>query len=105
MSKQAVGFALEAMQDDEVRTRLAAGEFSETERGQLDEHEQGLVQRAASDYPEVMPFFTLIEHATYGQQQSNSPLDQVPAVQMHGGWNEAFSYALPAVQDTQGLGG
>jgi len=105
MSKQAVGFALEAMQDDGVRTRLAAGEFSESERGELDEHEQGLVQRAASDYPDVMPFFTLIEHSRYGIASENPAADQLPAVQMGGGWNEAFSYALPAVQESQGLGG
>lgn len=97
MSRQAVGEALEAMQDDSVRERLAAGEFDASELVRLDDHEQGLVQRAATDYPEVLPFFTLIEHTQGGLSQAN-PGQLLPAVQMGGPWSDAFNYALPSMQ-------
>jgi hypothetical protein len=106
MSKQAVGSALEAMQDDEVRDRFAAGDFGGIE-WELDEYEQGLVQRAAAGYPEVLPFFTLVEHAQLiGLQGANPasvqlPAVQLPAVQLNGDWSVAFNYALTGQSQSQ----
>lgn len=105
MSRHAVGSALEAMQDDKVRERFAAGDFEPGESGQLDEHEQELVQAAANDYPEVLPFFTLIETQTNIKSSSEDnlvPAVQLPAVQsalvvianQNQGWSAAYSYAL-----------
>jgi hypothetical protein len=95
MSRHGVGSALEAMQDDNARERLAAGDFEPAELGELDEHEQEQVRRAAIGYPEVLPFFTLVE--AHGQGALASTL--LPAVQMQDDWSSAFNYALGTTGD------
>jgi hypothetical protein len=56
MGKGDVRSALEAMGDDEVRERMAAGDFSDVGGLDLTDHERQLVQDAAADYPEVAGF-------------------------------------------------
>ncbi len=57
MGREDVRQALVAMeQDDEVRARLAAGDFDVVEDLELSADEQLLVQDAASDMPEVAGF-------------------------------------------------
>jgi len=57
MSREDVQGALEAMDDGEVRERLAAGDFSDVAGSALDEHEKELVRGAAADYPDVSGFY------------------------------------------------
>ena len=56
MGRQDVRQALVAMEDDEVRGRLAAGDFGAVEGIELSADEQLSVQDAASDMPEVSGF-------------------------------------------------
>ena len=55
MTKEAVGHVLHAMDDNAIRERLAAGDFSDVEYD-LDAHEREMVEAAAADYPEVAGF-------------------------------------------------
>lgn len=57
MGRRDVAVALEAMQDDEVRAALEAGEFDVLpEEVELDPAEQEMVSAAAGDYPETTGF-------------------------------------------------
>ncbi|HXW82338.1 MAG TPA: hypothetical protein VEJ84_22765 [Acidimicrobiales bacterium] len=98
MSRRDVAVALDAMQDDTKRGQLADGDFSGLD---LTHEEQGLVQQAASDYPEVLPFFTLIELQTNlptidkAETSASDPVTLLPAVQSASdAWNTAYSYAI-----------
>jgi hypothetical protein len=46
----------EAMTDEAVRTRDACGDFLPVERADLDDDEQRMLQLAAAEDPEVVPF-------------------------------------------------
>jgi hypothetical protein len=101
MSRQDVAAALEAMQDDSKREQLAAGDYSGLD---LTDDEQSLVRRAAASYPEVVPFFTLIElqlntdiaSSVSGGPAAGQPADLLlPAVQSVGDdWHAAYTYAI-----------
>ena len=56
MTVEAVAQALEAMADDEVRERLAAGDDAEISGFELTGDERDMVIAAAADYPEVEGF-------------------------------------------------
>ncbi len=56
MSRQAVAAGLEAMTDEAVRTRYAAGDFLPAERAGLEDDEQRMLRLAAAEDPEVVPF-------------------------------------------------
>ncbi len=56
MGRGDVRRALQAMDDEGVRQRLAAGDFSAVPGLALDEHEKDLVRGAAAEYPEVAGF-------------------------------------------------
>lgn len=53
MAAEDVGRALETMQDEAIRSRLAGGDFSAVEGLSLTEEERTLVREAADDYPDV----------------------------------------------------
>jgi hypothetical protein len=56
MAREDVRHALVAMDDDDVRAQLAAGDFSGVAELDLTADEQSMVQNAANDYPEVAGF-------------------------------------------------
>jgi hypothetical protein len=56
MSKQDVGRALHAMDEESVRERLAGGDFAAVDGLDLTADEQAMVREAADDYPEVAGF-------------------------------------------------
>ena len=56
MSRDDVRQALQAMDDEDVRSRLAAGDFSDVGELELADHERMLVQDAAGEYPDVAGF-------------------------------------------------
>ena len=56
MGKDDVRKALEAMDDEDVRARLAGGDFSDVSDLDLADNERDMVQGAAADYPEVAGF-------------------------------------------------
>jgi hypothetical protein len=64
MSTEDVRRALEAIDDAEVRGRVAGGDLSDLGDLSLDEAETALVRGAAGDYPEVAGF----QFATLGMQ-------------------------------------
>jgi hypothetical protein len=56
MGRDDVRRALQAMDDEDVRARLASGDFADVAGFDFTEHERELVQGAAADYPEVAGF-------------------------------------------------
>jgi len=56
MGKNDVRKALEAMDDDDVRARLADGDFADVGELELSDDERRMVQDAAADYPDVAGF-------------------------------------------------
>jgi len=56
MGKDDVRRALEAMDDEAIRARLVAGDFTDVEGFALDDNERQLVKDAAADYPDVAGF-------------------------------------------------
>jgi hypothetical protein len=74
MGKDDVRSALEAMDDDEVRSRLAAGDFAAVGGLELSDHERDLVQQAAADYPEVAGF-------AFDAFLTSPKVESLPAVQ------------------------
>ena len=53
MGKDDVRTALQAIDDEAVRDRVAAGDFSDLNDVDLDADEAALMQAAAGDYPDV----------------------------------------------------
>ena len=56
MAKEDVGKALEAMEDEDVRSGIAGGDFSGVSELSLTDEEKELLTGAAEDYPEVAGF-------------------------------------------------
>lgn len=53
MTREAVGAALNAMADEEVRSKIAAGDLSVLDDDDLTDAEREILVGAAEDYPEV----------------------------------------------------
>jgi hypothetical protein len=56
MSAEDLAKGIAALEDDEVRTAVADGDLSAFEGLELTEEEVGLLEGAASDYPDVVGF-------------------------------------------------
>lgn len=56
MSEEHLLQGIDALQDDEVRAKVSAGDLSAAGELDLDDEEQQLLLAVASDYPEVVGF-------------------------------------------------
>jgi len=76
MGRDDVRKALQAMDDEDVRARLAEGDFSDVSGFAFTDDERAMVRDAAAEYPEVAGFaydaFVKIDFTTAGPG-SNSP--------------------------------
>lgn len=101
MSAQDLAKGLVALDDDEVRQKVAAGELPAAGALDLTEEEQGLLRGAAEDYPEVAGFAFdayfkidgLTDSVSFAFGKTATPGGTHPeATVVSASWNQAFDY-------------